>query len=207
MMPEWFIKGGPVMWPILTCSIVALAIFLERILSLRRHKIIPRDLSDTVDELVSQKKFSEAKTLCKQNKSSFSKIVLTALKHEGKQRNLIKENVEESGKKESLQLGKNIHALATIAHISPLLGLLGTVLGMLHVFSVITEKGVGNAQSLAGGISQALITTVAGLIVAIPTVVAYRYLNARVKTFVTEIEEYSLKIVDELTGAPTAGDS
>lgn len=207
MMPEWFIKGGPVMWPILACSIVALAIFLERILLLRRHKIIPRDLADTVDELVGQKKFSEAQTLCKQNKSSFSKIVLTALRHKGKQRDLIKENVEESGKKESLQLGKNIHALATIAHISPLLGLLGTVLGMLHVFSVITEKGVGNAQSLAGGISQALITTVAGLIVAIPTVVAYRYLNARVKTFVTEIEESSLKIVDELIGVPPAGDS
>lgn len=200
MMPEWFIKGGPVMWPILICSIVALAIFLERILSLRRHKVIPKDLADTVDELVGQKKFSEAHTLCKQNKSSFSKIVLTALRHEGKQRDLIKENVEESGKKESLQLGKNIHALATIAHISPLLGLLGTVLGMLQVFAVITEKGVGNAQSLAGGISQALITTVAGLIVAIPTVVAYRYLGARVKTFVAEIEEYSLKIVDELTG-------
>lgn len=200
MMPEWFVKGGPVMWPILVCSVVALAIFLERILSLRRDKVIPKNLALTIDELISQKKFSEAEILCKQNQSSFSKVVMTAIRHGGKKRERIKENVEESGKKESLELGKNIHALATIAHISPLLGLLGTVLGMLQVFAVITEKGVGNAQSLAGGISQALITTVAGLIVAIPTVVAYRYLNVKVKTFVTEIEEYSLKVTDQLSG-------
>ena len=200
MMPEWFVNGGPVMWPILACSVIALAIFLERILALRRHKIIPKDLPQTIDELVSQKKFSEAGVVCKQSQSTFSKIVFTAIKHGGKKRDQIKENVTESGKKETLKLGKNISALATIAHISPLLGLLGTVLGMLQVFTVITEKGVGNAQSLAGGISQALITTVAGLIVAIPTVVAYRYLNSRVKAFVTEIEEYSLKMIDQLSG-------
>lgn len=200
MLPEWFINGGPVMWPILLCSVIALAIFLERIITLRKPKVIPKDLAQTIDELVSQKKMGEAEILCKQNQSAFSKIVLTAIKHNGKKRDQIKENVKESGKKESLELAKNINALATIAHISPLLGLLGTVLGMLQVFSVITEKGVGNAQSLAGGISQALITTVAGLIVAIPTVVAYRYLNAKVKAFVTEIEEYSLKMIDQLSG-------
>ncbi len=195
-MPQWFMDGGPVMWPILVCSIAALSIFLEKLYSLRREKVAPPSFLKTLQELISHKKISEAKAICQQNASPLANILHAGVSLHGKKRERVKENIEEAGKKEALQLNRNIGALATIAHISPLLGLLGTVTGMLRVFHVITTQGVGNAQSLAGGIAEALITTIAGLIVAIPTVVAYRYLTSKVKTYLTEIEEHALQIMD-----------
>lgn len=197
-MVEWFSKGGPAMWPILISSIVALAVFLERLFTLRRSKVVPTAFLETVRRLLSQQKISEAQTLCEQDTSPLASILQAGIQNRGKPRNQIKESLEDRGKQESLQLSKFIGALGTVAHIAPLLGLLGTVLGMTNVFQVIMEKGVGNAQSLAGGISEALITTVAGLIVAIPTLVAYRYLTARVKAYVTEIEGHSLSLMDQL---------
>lgn len=195
-MPQWFIEGGPVMWPILICSVAALAIFLEKLFSLRREKIIPKSFLTHVHELIAQKKISEAKTVCQQNTSPLASVLHAGVSLHGKKRDRVKENIEEVGKKEVLNLSRNIGALATIAHISPLLGLLGTVTGMFRVFQVITTQGVGNAQSLAGGIAEALITTIAGLIVAIPTVVAYRYLTSKVKGHIAEIEEQALKVMD-----------
>ena len=195
-MPQWFIEGGPVMWPLLLCSVAALAIFLEKLYSLRREKIIPGSLLATVNALISDKKIFEVKTVCHQNPSTLAHVLHAGVCLHGKKRDRIKENIEEVGKKEVLALSRNIGALATIAHISPLLGLLGTVTGMFRVFQVITSQGVGNAQSLAGGIAEALITTIAGLVIAIPTVVAYRYLTARVKGHVAEIEEHALKLMD-----------
>ncbi|OGQ13966.1 MAG: hypothetical protein A3B70_03875 [Deltaproteobacteria bacterium RIFCSPHIGHO2_02_FULL_40_11] len=199
-MPQWFLDGGPVMWVILGCSIFGLGIFLERLLTLRRDKILPRKFLIALEDLLSDQKISEAETLCKQNASPVANIVYAGVKRHKKPREQIKEGIEEVGKQEVLSLSKYIGALGTIAHISPLLGLLGTVLGMTEVFQVITSEGVGNAQSLAGGISKALITTVAGLVVAIPTLVAYRYLSARVKEFVTEIESQALKLMDLVLG-------
>src|SRR3989338_9156363 len=140
-MPQWFIEGGPVMWPLLLCSIAALAIFLE--------KINPRSLLSTVNSLISDKKTSEVKMACQQNQSTLANVLHAGVSLQGKKRDRIKENIEEVGKKEVLNLSRNIGALATIAHISPLLGLLGTVTGMFKVFQVITSQGVGNAQSLA----------------------------------------------------------
>lgn len=195
-MPQWFIEGGPVMWPLLLCSVAALAIFLEKLYSLRREKIIPRSLLTIVNSLISDKKISEVKMACQQNTSPLAAVLHAGVSLHGKKRDRIKENIEEVGKKEVLTLSRNIGALATIAHISPLLGLLGTVTGMFRVFQVITSQGVGNAQSLAGGIAEALITTIAGLVIAIPTVVAYRYLTAKVKGHVSEIAEHALKLMD-----------
>lgn len=198
-MIEWFTKGGPVMWPILICSIAGLAIFLERLYSLQKSKVVPTEFLNKINILVQDRKIVEAKTLCGENRSSLSQILGVGILHHGKSRDRIKEALQEVGKIEALALAKYVGALGTIAHISPLLGLLGTVTGMMRVFQVITEKGVGNAQSLAGGISEALITTIAGLIVAIPTLVAYRFLNARIKAFVTEIEEHSLRILEQIS--------
>ncbi len=195
-MPQWFIEGGPVMWPLLLCSVAALAIFLEKLFSLRREKIIPGALLATVNGLISDKKILEVKTVCQQNSSTLASVLYAGVSCHGKKRDRIKENIEEVGKKEVSVLSRNIGALATIAHISPLLGLLGTVIGMFRVFQVITSQGVGNAQSLAGGIAEALITTIAGLVIAIPTVVAHRYLTAKVKGHVSEIEEHALKLMD-----------
>lgn len=195
-MAEWFSNGGPVMWPILGCSVIALAIFLERLAALRRSRIIPQPLLTVVEDLLLQKKISEAETLCKQDRSCFANILHVGIHSREKSRERLKESIEQVGKKEAVKLNKYIGGLGTIAHISPLLGLLGTVLGMMNVFEVITEKGVGNAQSLAGGISEALITTIAGLMVAIPTLVAFRFLNAKIKALVTEVEEHSLKMMD-----------
>ena len=187
-------------------SIIGIVLFVYRSY-LPKVDNTPQEFSGTVkvflialEDLLSDQKISEAETLCKQNASPVANIVYAGVKRHKKPREQIKEGIEEVGKQEVLSLSKYIGALGTIAHISPLLGLLGTVLGMTEVFQVITSEGVGNAQSLAGGISKALITTVAGLVVAIPTLVAYRYLSARVKEFVTEIESQALKLMDLVLG-------
>ncbi len=195
-MPKWFIDGGICMWPLLICSITALAIFLEKMVSLRRPKIIPPDLLNTVMNLITQRKISEAEAVLKQNNSVMANILHGGVSHHGKKRERVIESIEDAGKKEVLQMQRFTGALATIAHISPLLGLLGTVLGMTKVFGVITTQGIGNAQSLAGGIAEALITTIAGLVIAIPTVVAHRYVMSRIKDYVTEVEGNALKVTD-----------
>lgn len=199
-MPQWFLEGGPIMWPILVCSVVALAIVLEKLFHLRKNKIMPRSLIKSVENLLSHKKTSEALAVCKENGSVLSNILQVGVSHYGKKRDRIKEAIEEIGKLEVMHLSNRINALGTIAHIAPLLGLLGTVLGMVEVFHVITTQGVGNAQSLAGGISQALITTIAGLIVGIPTLVAYHYLKGKVKNYITEIEGHAVRVMDLITG-------
>lgn len=195
-MPQWFQNGGYVMWPLLICSVTGMAIFLEKLYSLQRKKIMPKELQTSVEQLISQNKISEAVTLCENDPSALGAILHAGIKLHGKTRARIKEMIEEVGKREVLDLSKNIGALSTIAQIAPLLGLLGTVSGMIKSFSVINMQGIGNAQSLAGGISEALIATVTGLVVAIPTLVANKYLMARVKVFVMEIEGYALKITD-----------
>ena len=195
-MYELFLKGGILMYPIALCSIIAVGIFLERLWVLRRGRVLPRDFLVEVEDLVMRRKRPEAISLCKRNNSSIAHVIRVGIENYGKKREVIKEKIEEVGRREAASLERYINVIGTIAGISPLLGLLGTVSGMIKSFNIISLQGVADPASLAGGISEALITTAAGLVVAIPTFVIYRYLSNKADSLILEMEENSIRMVD-----------
>ena len=197
-MYELFLKGGFLMYPIAFCSVIALGIFLERLFFLRRKRVIPRDFLIAIEDLIVRGKLAEGITLCKQNNSVISHVLRTALEHYASRREVIKERIEEVGRREAASLESYINVIGTVAGIAPLLGLLGTVSGMIKSFKIISLQGVADPASLAGGISEALITTAAGLVVAIPAYVMYRYLMNKADSLILEMEESSIGMLDIL---------
>ena len=195
-MIDLIVKGGVFMYPIILCSIVALAVFLERLWVLRRSHILPEDFIRNVRELLQKEKISEAVFLCQGDTSSIARIFLAGLKSAQKGMWLVKEAIEERGAREATALEKNVAILSTIANLTPLLGLLGTVSGMIKTFNAISLHGIGNPAPLAGGIAEALITTATGLCVAIHTLVCYRFLKDKASALVFEMEENSIRLVD-----------
>lgn len=195
-MIDLIAKGGVFMYPIILCSIIALAVFLERLWVLRRKHIIPDEFIRNVGELLRHQKVSEALFLCQGDTSSISNIFSAGLKNIGRGMWLVKEGIEDRGGREAVILEKHVGILATIANLTPLLGLLGTVSGMIKTFNVISVQGVGNPTALAGGIAEALITTATGLCVAIPTLVCHRILRDKAESLIFEMEENSLKIIE-----------
>ena len=198
-----FLSGGPVMWPILLCSIFALAIILEKFWHLNRIRIdTQKFLSDILDK-IKRHEIKEALQICDKTNSPISHILKAGILKYDRTREQIKEAIEDASLYEVPKLEKNLSTLATIAHISPLLGLLGTVTGMVRCFQTIQAKATSfhpvSPGDLAGGIWEALLTTVAGLIVAIPTFVAYNYLVSRVNNFILEMEKASTELVNFLT--------
>jgi biopolymer transport protein ExbB len=197
-MFDFFIKGGFFMIPILVCSVISLAIFLERLWVLRKKIVIPPRFIVAIEHLLRAEKISDATSLCKKSNSPISRILLNGIKNFGKKRDVIKEIIEEVGKREAAYLDKYVETLSTIASVSTLLGLLGTIAGMIKVFGVISFQKVVNPSLLAGGISEALYTTSAGLSVAIPTLIFYRYLTGKSDALILEMEEYCLRMVELL---------
>lgn len=197
-MLEFFHKGGPLMYPILVCSIMALAIFFERLWVFFRMGRGTDELVRDVEQLVNKDRIDEAVIVCQRNGTPLARILLAALRAEGRPRDQIKTLVEEAGSREAAPLERYLGLLGTIATISPLLGLLGTVLGMIRAFTVIATAGMGTPATLGGGISEALITTATGLSVAIPTILLHKYLTSRLDQMVLKMEESSLRIVDLL---------
>lgn len=184
------------MYPIVFCSILALAVFLERLWVLRRKSIIPEDFVRQVEELLKKRKLPEAVFLCQGDTSSIAKIFLAGLRNTQKGMWLVKEAIEERGRREAAILEKNVGILSTIANLTPLLGLLGTVSGMIKTFNVISVQGIGNPAPLAGGIAEALITTAAGLCIAIPTLVCHRFVRDKASTLIFAMEENSIRLVE-----------
>lgn len=197
-MIELIVRGGIFMYPIIFCSVVALAVFLERIWILRRRNIIPDEFVRSVEDLVKKQKISEALFLAQGNSSSIGRIFFAGLKNAGRGLWLVKEAIEERGDREAVGLEKRIGILATVANLAPLLGLLGTVSGMIRSFNVISLEGTGNPAHLAGGIAEALITTAAGLCVAIPTLVCHRILKDKAESLIFDMEENSLKLIETI---------
>jgi len=194
----FFQKGGVLMYPILVCSVLALGIFLERWWTYVRLKSGVYALVLDVESLVQKNRIDEAVVVCQRNNSPLARIFLAALRAAGRSRSHIKTVVEEAGGREMAPLERYLGLLGTIATISPLLGLLGTVMGMIRAFNVIAIQGVGTPATLGGGISEALITTAAGLSVAIPTILLHKYLSGKADRIILEMEEYSLHLVDML---------
>ncbi len=193
---DLIMKGGVFMYPIIFCSIIALAVFLERLWVLRRKHILPSEFIRNVGELLKQQKVSEALFLCQGDTSSISNIFSAGLRNIGRGMWLVKEAVVDRGGREAVILEKRVGILATIANLTPLLGLLGTVSGMIKTFNVISIQGVGDPAALAGGIAEALITTATGLCVAIPTLVCHRIIRDKAESLIFEMEENSMKIID-----------
>jgi len=198
-----FLSGGPVMWPILLCSIFALAIILEKFWHLYKIKIDTQEFLSNILDKMKRHEIKEALKICENTKSPISHILKAGILKYDRTREQIKEAIEDASLYEIPKLEKNLSTLATIAHISPLLGLLGTVTGMVRCFQTIQVKATSfnpvSPGDLAGGIWEALLTTVAGLIVAIPTFVAYNYLVSRVNNFILEMEKASTELVNFLT--------
>jgi biopolymer transport protein ExbB len=197
-MIEWIIKGGPVMAPLLLCSVISLAIIVERGLSLRRNRILRYDILQRIEELLRDRKIPEASTLCKRYPSSMTRILLAAILNHDKSRQEIKEIIEDAGRQEVPVLERYLTILGTIASIAVLLGLLGTVTGMIRTFNAIAALGYGHPEALASGISEALVATATGLAIAIPTLVLYNFFTSKVDSLVVEMEKNSLRILSIL---------
>jgi biopolymer transport protein ExbB len=198
-MIDYIMKGGVIMIPIVLCSVLAMGIILERLWSLQWKRVLRYDLLNRIEELLREQKIPEATTLCKHHPSTMTRILLVAILHYDRPKAEIKEMIEDHGRQEVPLLERYLGFLGTIASISPLLGLLGTVVGLLKVFEAIAQAGgVTNAAILSEGIHNALITTVAGLCVAIPSLVAYNYLTRKVEGLVLEVERVSLRLLNIL---------
>lgn len=186
------------MLPIILCSIISMGIITERFWSLRRNKVLPRHLVASVWHAIKQGNLTKEEVDDLEKRSALGKILVAGLKNRNQPREYIKVSIEERGREVIHELERFLNTLGTIASISPLLGLLGTVIGMINVFAAITKHGIGDPANLASGISEAMITTAAGLSVAIISLVFYRYFRRLVDSLVVEIEREAIKMVDVL---------
>jgi len=194
--------GGPIMVPIILSSIIAAAIFLERLWTLQPRRVLPAELTEKVWKWVEQRQIQDKHIAALQQNSPLGRILAAGLANRHRGRDVIKESIEDAGRHVVHELERFLNALGTIASISPLLGLLGTVLGMIRTFNSLSIAGAGNPMMLAGGISEALITTAAGLTVAIPALLGYKYLRGRVADLVVEMEKQANRLVQVLETEP-----
>ncbi|MEE4219290.1 MAG: MotA/TolQ/ExbB proton channel family protein [Xanthomonadales bacterium] len=197
-MLEILRAGGWLMAPIILCSILSLTIIAERFWTLRRSKVVPDGLGRKVEEWAARHELDRRHLDQLRAGSVLGRVLAAGLVNRHRSRHLLKEAIEDTGRHVVHELERFLNTLGTIAGISPLLGLLGTVIGMIKVFSSIMVHGVGDANQLAGGISEALITTAAGLTVAIPSFFFYRYFKGRVEAYVVSMEEQAINLIEAI---------
>jgi len=192
--------GGWVMWPIMACSIAALAIIGERFWSLQKKYVSPPNLVTQIQQWLERKQLDQARITLLQQSSPLGRVLAAGLINRDHEREIVKESIEDAGRHVVPELDRYLNSLGTIASISPFLGLLGTVLGMIEMFAGISAAGVGDPAVVAGGIAQALLTTAAGLGVAIPSVMFYRYFRARVNELLVDMEQQAIRLIEILHG-------
>jgi biopolymer transport protein ExbB len=192
--------GGWVMWPIILCSVAALAITGERLWSLQKKYVSPPNLFSQVEQWLTRKELDQARVTLLRETSPLGQIFAAGLTNRHHDRVIIKEAIEDAGRHVVPELERYLNTLGTIASISPFLGLFGTVLGMIQMFSGISQHGVGDPAIVAGGIAQALITTAAGLAVAIPSVMFYRYFRGQVNSLLVDMEQQAIRLIEILHG-------
>ncbi|QKT04860.1 MotA/TolQ/ExbB proton channel family protein [Ectothiorhodospiraceae bacterium 2226] len=199
-MFEMLQAGGWLMVPIILSSIIALGIVIERVWSLRRSRVTPQHLVAQIWHWHKKEQLTPERVRALREGSPLGRVLAAGLVNQHHSREIMKESIEDTGRQVVLELERYLNTLGTIAAITPLLGLLGTVIGMIKVFTAITAQGIGNPGVLAGGISEALLTTAAGLAVAIPSLMFYRYFRGRVDELVLIMEEEALKMVEVMHG-------
>jgi len=195
---EWLIGGGPIMIPLLICSILSLAVIIERAVNLRRDKILKPEIIQTIEAIRNQEDIPFAISKCEVISGPFSNLLRRILinNHLSREEKFI--DIQAAGRQETKALEKRLLVLEIITAVAPLLGLLGTVLGLEDIFGIISELGLGQAKAFSGGLAEAIRTTVFGLFIAIPSLVAFSYFDKKVDTFVLEMEEYSMHILNKL---------
>lgn len=199
-MLELVKAGGWLMLPIIACSVIALAIIVERLWSLQVRRVLPKHLVAQVWRWEKINQLNDERLTELQASSPLGSILAAGIANRRENRDVMKESIEDTGRHIVHELEHYLNTLGTIAAITPLLGLLGTVIGMIKVFATITTQGVGNPGALAGGISEALITTAAGMSVAIPTLMFYRYFRGRVRMLVLKMEQEAMIMVEIMHG-------
>lgn len=199
-MYELFQSGGLLMWPILACSVAAGAIVCERFWALAKRSVTPNQLLIQIQQLIERRDIDNAKIRYIGQSSPLGRILAAGLINMNHGREVMKDAIEEAGRHVVHELERYLNTLGTIAAITPLLGLLGTVIGMIKVFSAITSFGVGDPTVLAGGISEALITTAAGLSVGIPSLIFHRYFRGKVNALTMDMEQEAIRLVEVIHG-------
>jgi len=192
--------GGWLMLPIIVCSVVALAIIVERLWSLQMRRVLPKHLVAQVWRWEKVHQLNDENLRDLQASSPLGSILAAGILNRYQSRDIMKESIEDTGRHIVHELERYLNSLGTIAAITPLLGLLGTVIGMIKVFATITTQGVGNPGALAGGISEALLTTAAGMSVAIPTLMFFRYFRGRVRMLVLRMEQEAMTMIEIMHG-------
>jgi biopolymer transport protein ExbB len=191
--------GGWVMLPIIVGSIIAAAIVLERLWTLQRKRVLPPGLMAQVEQWITHDELDPRHLQTLHQSSPLGQLLAVGLANRFAGRDVIRESIEDCGRHVVHELERYLGTLGTIAAASPLLGLLGTVLGMIKMFAAVTGSGVGNPTVVAGGIAEALITTAAGLMVAIPALIGYRYLSDRIAALVVDMEKETMKFLETAT--------
>lgn len=195
---EFLQKGGYLMIPIAICSVLSLAVIIEKILNLRTKKIIVPEVKSVVNSLTSEDDIKLALSVCDQHKGVLSNLMKMVLQHKGTSYLAVRDELSDNGRQEVRVLEKGLVILETVAAVTPILGLLGTVVGMIKVFNVISVQGVGEASALSGGISEALISTAAGLTVGIPALIFYNYFSKKTEDLILDIENISNNLLKKI---------
>jgi biopolymer transport protein ExbB len=190
--------GGYFMWPIILCSVAAVGILLERLWTLQRKRVLPEELIKKVSQLAESGQVNAKIIEALEKNSPLGRVMAAALANRDRGREIMMERVQDTGRHVVHELERFLNTLGTIASISPLLGLLGTVTGIIRAFNAVMLGGMGDPRLLAGGISEALITTAGGLAVAIPSFIAYRYLRGKVERIVIDMEKIAVTFADSL---------
>ncbi len=205
-MLELMQAGGWLMVPIVACSVIATAVVFERLWALRTRRIMPAKLVTQIWQWHRQNQLSAERITQLRDGSPLGRMLAAGLINRNHSREVMKEAINDVGRHVVADLERNLNTLGTIAAVAPLLGLLGTVFGMIQIFGVIVNVGTGNAGLLAGGIAQALITTAAGLCVGIPALMFHRYFDNRVSKLAVAMEEQALKLVEVMKGEREQGE-
>ena len=207
---DFMVKGGPVMIPIGLCSLLALTVIIERLFSLRRAKVIPPDFIAGLKPIIDKNGdgYRGALAYCERHASPIANIFAAGIRSLGFTVEIVEKHIAQAGQREILNLRKYLRMLSLIASIAPLLGLLGTITGMIKAFQTVAAAGetLGRTEALAKGIYEAMITTAAGLMIAIPVLIAYHWLAGKIEGLVAEMDRMTIEFVEEhaMRGAPTS---
>jgi biopolymer transport protein ExbB len=191
-------KSGPVFYALAFCSLIATVVIIERLITLRRSRILPRQILDIIDAIQPGKDLGMAIEICRRNPGILSDVLRAGLENAHQKWEVMRDAVIDAGREKTPVIERHLFWLQTVAQASPLLGLLGTVFGMIKMFEAVSLAGLGDPQVLSKGISQAMLTTAEGLSIGIPALVMYNYLNARSEQMIAEVEAVAGRMVSRL---------